>query len=69
MKVFFESLLVGDEEQLIILVLILGFSQEDLEGPDQTKEAIIHVWPQEGKESCDNQLLKRASSFVVKLCL
>ena len=39
--VSFVTLLVEDEEQLLVLVLALGFSQADLEDPDQTKRAIL----------------------------
>ena len=40
-KVSVVALLVGDEEQLLVLALILGFSQVDLESLDQKKRAIL----------------------------
>ena len=45
-KVSFVALLVGDKEQLLVLVLVLGLSQENLEGSDWIKRAILqHVRP------------------------
>ena len=42
-KISFVALLVGNEEQLLVLALVLSISQEDLEGPDWTKRDEISI--------------------------
>ena len=40
-KVSFVAILVGDEEKLLVLALVLSFGQVDLQSPDWTKRAIL----------------------------
>ena len=67
-KVSFVAILVGDEEKLFVLVLVLSFGQVDLKSSDQTKQANPPN-VQSGKDSWNNQLLQRSSPFSAKLSL
>ena len=64
------AILIGDEEKLLVLALVLSFGQADLESLNQTKRAIFrHVSSLAGEENKENQLLQRSSPFSAKLRL
>ena len=41
MEISFVAILVGSEEKLLVLALILYFGQVDLKGSDQIKRAVL----------------------------